>query len=165
MKEIILIKNGELVLKGLNRNNFEDTLIKNIKKSLSGLGKFSVKKAQSTIFIEPLEENFDFDLALNKISKVFGIAAFQRACVCEKDLNNILENSVPYLSNILSNAKTFKVEAKRADKRFPFKSPEICMEVGGHLLKHFPNLKVDVHNPEVTVFVEIRDYNAYIRCV
>ncbi|MBQ6816382.1 MAG: tRNA 4-thiouridine(8) synthase ThiI [Clostridia bacterium] len=164
MKEIILIKNGELVLKGLNRNNFEDTLIKNIKKSLSGLGKFSVKKAQSTIFIEPLEENFDFDLALNKISKVFGIAAFQRACVCEKDLNNILENSVPYLSNILSNAKTFKVEAKRADKRFPFKSPEICMEVGGHLLKHFPNLKVDVHNPEVTVFVEIRDYNAYIRC-
>lgn len=164
MKEIILIKNGELVLKGLNRNNFEDTLIKNIKKSLSNLGKFSVKKAQSTIYIEPLEENFDFDLALNKISKIFGIAAFQRACVCEKDLNNILENSVPYLSDILSNAKTFKVEAKRADKKFPFKSPEICMEVGGHLLKHFPNLSVDVHNPEVTVYIEIRDYNAYIRC-
>lgn len=164
MKEIILIKNGELVLKGLNRNNFEDTLIRNIKKSLSSLGKFTVKKAQSTIYIEPLEENFDFDLALNKISKIFGIAAFQRACVCEKDLNNILENSVPYLSDILSNAKTFKVEAKRADKRFPFKSPEICMEVGGHLLKHFPNLSVDVHNPEVTVFIEIRDYNAYIRC-
>ncbi len=164
MKEIILIKNGELVLKGLNRNNFEDTLIKNIKKSLSSLGKFTIKKAQSTIYIEPLEENFDFDLALNKISKIFGIAAFQRACVCEKDLNNILENSVPYLSETLSKAKTFKVEAKRADKRFPFKSPEICMEVGGHLLKHFPNLNVDVHNPEVTVFIEIRDYNAYIRC-
>lgn len=163
MKEIILIKNGELVLKGLNRNNFEDILIRNIKKSLSSLGKFSVKKAQSTIYVQPECDYFDIEGALSKIGKIFGIAAYSRACVCDKDINDILEKAVPYLTDALTNAKTFKVEAKRADKRFPLKSPEICMEVGGHLLKNFPHLKVDVHNPEITVYVEIRDFNAYIR--
>ncbi len=163
MKEIILIKNCELVLKGLNRNTFEDTLVRNIKKSLSALGKFSVKKAQSTIYIEPENDDFDIDTALEKIGKIFGIAAYSRACVCEKDINDITSKSVPYLSDILKSAKTFKVEAKRSDKRFPLKSPEICMEIGGHLLKNFPHLKVDVHNPEITVYVEIRDFNAYIR--
>lgn len=163
MKEIILIKNGELVLKGLNRNTFEDTLIRNIKKSLSTVGKFSVKKAQSTIYIQPEDDNFDIDEALGKIGKIFGIAAYSRACVCEKNINDITAKSVPYLNDILRNAKTFKVEAKRADKKFPLKSPEICMEIGGHLLKNFPHLKVDVHNPEITVYVEIRDFNAYIR--
>ncbi len=163
MKEIILIKNGELVLKGLNRNTFEDTLVRNIKKSLSALGEFSVKKAQSTIYIEPENDDFDIDTALEKIGKIFGIAAYSRACVCEKDINHITAKSVPYLSDILKSAKTFKVEAKRSDKRFPLKSPEICMEIGGHLLKNFPHLKVDVHNPEITVYVEIRDFNAYIR--
>ena len=163
MKEIILIKNGELVLKGLNRNNFEDILVKNIKKALSSLGKFSVKKAQSTIYIQPECDDFDIETALTKIGKIFGIAAYSRACVCEKSIEDILNNSVPYLYDALSTAKTFKVEAKRADKRFPLKSPEICMEVGGHLLKNYPHLKVDVHNPEVTVYVEVRDFNAYIR--
>lgn len=163
MKEIILIKNGELVLKGLNRNNFEDILIRNIKKSLSSLGKFSVKKAQSTIYVQPECDDFDIEDALSKIGKIFGIAAYSRACVCDKDINDILEKAVPYLTDALTSAKTFKVEAKRADKRFPLKSPEICMEVGGHLLKNFPHLKVDVHNPEITVYVEIRDFNAYIR--
>ncbi len=163
MKEIILIKNGELVLKGLNRNTFEDTLIRNIKKSLSTVGRFSIKKAQSTIYIEPEGDDFDIDLALGKIGKIFGIAAYSRACVCEKDINDIIAKSVPYLSDVLASAKTFKVEAKRADKKFPLKSPEICMEIGGHLLKNFPHLKVDVHNPEVTVYIEIRDFNAYIR--
>ena len=163
MKEIILIKNGELVLKGLNRNNFEDILVRNIKKSLSSLGRFTVKKAQSTIYIEPAEDDFPIDEALDKIRKVFGIAAFSRACVCEKNMDDILEQVIPYLSEQLSSAKTFKVEAKRSDKKFPLKSPEICMEVGGHILKNFHHLKVDVHNPEVTVYVEIRDFNAYIR--
>ena len=163
MKEIILIKNGELVLKGLNRNNFEDILVRNIKKILSSLGRFTVKKAQSTIYIEPAEDDFPIDEALDKIRKVFGIAAFSRACVCEKNMDDILEQVIPYLSEQLSSAKTFKVEAKRSDKKFPLKSPEICMEVGGHILKNFHHLKVDVHNPEVTVYVEIRDFNAYIR--
>lgn len=163
MKEIILIKNGELVLKGLNRNTFEDTLIRNIRKNLAAIGKFSIKKAQSTIYIEPESDDFNMDEALDRIGKIFGIAAFSKACVCEKDMEDIIEKSVPYLSEILKNAKTFKVEAKRADKKFPLKSPEICMDLGGHLLKNFNHLKVDVHNPEVTVYVEIRDYGAYIR--
>ena len=163
MKEIILIKNGELVLKGLNRNTFEDTLIRNIRKNLAVLGKFSIKKAQSTIYIEPLDDKFNIEDALERLNKIFGIAAFSKACVCEKNMEDIIAKSVPYLNETLKSCKTFKVEAKRADKRFALKSPEICMELGGHLLKNFPNLKVDVHNPEVTVYVEIRDFGAYIR--
>jgi thiamine biosynthesis protein ThiI len=163
MKEIILIKNGELVLKGLNRNTFEDTLIKNIKRRLNGLGKCSIKKAQSAIFIEPLEDDFDFSEALERVSLIFGIAAFSRALVCQKNINDILEKSVPYLKENLANAKTFKVEAKRADKSFPLTSPEICREVGGAILSAYPYLKVDVHNPDVTVNVEVRDFGAYVR--
>ena len=163
MKEIILIKNGELVLKGLNRNTFEDTLIKNIKRRLNGLGKCSIKKAQSAIFIEPLEETFDFDEALERVSLIFGIAAFNRALVCDKSIDDILEKGVPYLKDTLAKAKTFKVEAKRADKSFPLKSPDICREMGGALLSAYPHLTVDVHNPDVTVNVEIRDFAAYVR--
>lgn len=163
MKEIILIKNGELVLKGLNRNTFEDTLIKNIKRRLNGLGKCSIKKAQSAIFIEPLEETFNFDEALERVSLIFGIAAFNRALVCDKSIDDILEKGVPYLKDTLAKAKTFKVEAKRADKSFPLKSPDICREMGGALLSAYPHLTVDVHNPDVTVNVEIRDFAAYVR--
>lgn len=163
MKEIILIKNGELALKGLNRCTFEDIMIKNIKRRLKDLGKVEVKKAQSTIYIEPKEESFDFEEALERISYIFGIAAFSRACVCEKNMEDILSKSVSYLENTLKNAKTFKVEAKRSDKKFPLKSPEICRELGGVLLSHFDHLKVDVHNPDVVVNVEIRDFSAYVR--
>lgn len=163
MKEIILIKNGELALKGLNRCNFEDILIKNMKRRLRELGEFTIRKAQSTIYFEPQSEDFDFEEALERVSRIFGIAAFSRACVCEKSIEDIVSKSVVYLKDSLENAKTFKVEAKRADKRFPLTSPEICRELGGVLLKNFPHLKVDVHNPDKTVFVEIRDYNAYVR--
>ncbi len=163
MKEIILIKNGELALKGLNRSTFEDILIKNIKRRLNGLGKVEIRKAQSTIYIEPKEDNYDFEEALERVSLIFGIAAFSRACVCEKNMEDIISKSVVYLENILKNVKTFKVEAKRADKRFPLKSPEICRELGGVLLSHFNHLKVDVHNPDVVVNVEIRDFSAYVR--
>ncbi|MBO5358218.1 MAG: tRNA 4-thiouridine(8) synthase ThiI [Clostridia bacterium] len=163
MKEIILIKNGELTLKGLNRCNFEDILIKNIRKSIRDLGECSIRKAQSTIFIEPKDESFDFSEALERIKRVFGIAGFSRACVCEKNMDDIIAKSPDYLRDDLKKVKTFKVEAKRADKRFPLTSPEICREVGGVLLSHFPHLSVDVHNPELVVNVEIRDYNAYVR--
>ena len=163
MKEIILIKNGELALKGLNRCTFEDIMIKNIKRRLKDLGKVEIRKAQSAIYIEPKEENFDFEEALERVSLIFGIAAFSRACVCEKNMEDILSKSVEYLADILKNAKTFKVEAKRSDKKFPLKSPEICRELGGVLLSHFHHLKVDVHNPDVTVNVEIRDFSAYVR--
>ena len=163
MKEIILIKNGELALKGLNRCTFEDIMIKNIRRRLKDLGKVEIRKAQSAIYIEPKEENFDFEEALERVSLIFGIAAFSRACVCEKNMEDILSKSVEYLADTLKNAKTFKVEAKRSDKKFPLKSPEICRELGGVLLSHFHHLKVDVHNPDVTVNVEIRDFSAYVR--
>ena len=163
MKEIILIKNGELTLKGLNRCNFEDILIRNIRKSIRDLGECNIKKAQSTIFIEPKDDSFDFEEALERIKRVFGIAAFSRACVCEKDMADIIAKSPNYLREDLKKVKTFKVEAKRSDKRFPLTSPEICREIGGVLLSHFPHLSVDVHNPELVVNVEIRDFNAYVR--
>jgi len=163
MKEIILIKNGELALKGLNRSVFEDTLIKNIKIALSDLGDYTVRKAQSTIYIEPENDDFDFDGALTAVSKVFGIAAFSRARVCEKDMDDILSAAPEYLEETLKNIKTFKVEAKRADKRFPFTSPEISAAVGGAILSKFPHLKVDVHRPDEIITVEVRDYAAYVR--
>ncbi len=163
MKEIILIKNGELALKGLNRNVFEDALVRNLRQKLSSLGEVEIKKAQSTIYVEPKSEGFDFEEALLRTSKVFGIAAFSRAAVCEKDMNAILKYAPEYLADTMKNIKTFKVEAKRADKRFPLTSPEIAREVGGALLSAFPHLRVDVHNPDAVITVEIRDYAAYIR--
>ena len=163
MKEIILIKNGELALKGLNRCNFEDTLIKNIKRRLKDLGETEIRKSQSTIYIEPKSEGYDFEEALFRVGRIFGIAGFSRACVCEKTVEDILFRSPEYLKSVMENIKTFKVEAKRADKRFPLTSPEICREVGAVLLEKYPHLSVDVHNPDRVVYVEIRDYAAYVR--
>lgn len=163
MKEIILIKNGELALKGLNRVNFESALIKNLKRALSGFGPVQVTRAQSTITIEPTGENFPFERALERIQKVFGIAAFCRAAVAPKDMDEILKIAVPYLADTMHAVKTFKVEAKRSDKKFPLKSPEISRLLGGELLKNYRHLKVDVHHPDVVVTVEVRDYAAYIR--
>ena len=163
MKEIILIKNGELALKGLNRSVFEDTLIKNIKIALKELGDCAIRKAQSTIYIEPANDDFDFNGALTAVSKVFGIAAFSRARVCDKDMDDILSAAPEYLEETLKSIKTFKVEAKRADKRFPFTSPEISAAVGGAILSKFPHLKVDVHKPDEIITVEVRDYAAYVR--
>lgn len=163
MKEILLIKNGELSLKGLNRRNFEDRMIANIKRRLRPLGEITVRKAQSTIYIEPKSEDFDFAEALERMQCIFGVAAFSRACVCEKTVEDILEKAPEYLADTMRNIKTFKVEAKRADKSFPLKSPEICAEVGGILLEKFPHLTVDVHNPDEIITVEVRDFAAYIR--
>ncbi len=163
MKEIILIKDGELSLKGLNRRNFEDKMVATIRRRLKNLGKVSVERAQSTIYIKPQDDDFDFAEALDRMGRIFGIAAFSRACVCDKDMNDILAKAPEYLAETLKGIKTFKVEAKRADKAFPLKSPEICREVGGALLRAFPHLRVDVHNPDEIITVEVRDYAAYIR--
>lgn len=157
MKEVILIKNGELALKGLNRSTFEDILVKNIRRRLKVAGDFDYIKSQSTIIIEPKDDNCDFEAALEAVSRIFGIAGFSRAAAVEKDFGKVLEISGSYLESDLKNAKTFKVEAKRSDKKFPLTSPEISREMGGHLLSLYPHLKVDVHNPEVTVMVEVRD--------
>lgn len=163
MKEIILVKNGELALKGLNRSSFEDILIKNIKRRLSDLGSFEFTKSQSTIMVDPIDDDIDLDDAADIVSRVFGIAALSRACVCEKDFEDIKATALSYLSEELEDAKTFKVEAKRSDKKFPMKSPEICRELGGFLLSKFHNLSVDVHNPDITVTVEVRDKYAFVR--
>ena len=163
MKEIILIKYGELALKGLNRSSFEALLIKNLKKSLKLLGEVELTKGQSTIYIEPKSDDFDFNKALDRVGKVFGISAFSRACVAKKDIQDILKKAEVYLAGRLKEVNTFKVESKRSDKKFPLTSPQISAQLGGYLLKRFPHLKVDVHNPDEIVTVEVRDYGAYIR--
>lgn len=162
MEKLILVKNGELALKGLNRSTFEDILIKNMRRRLRAVGEFEYKKSQSTIMVIPKDEDIDFDEAVDIISRVFGIAAFSVAGTAEKDIEKIKQSAAEFLEEDLTNARTFKVCAKRSDKKFPFKSPEICREVGGYLLSRYPNLKVDVHNPEVTVTVEVRDTSVFI---
>ncbi|MCQ2487035.1 MAG: tRNA 4-thiouridine(8) synthase ThiI [Clostridia bacterium] len=162
MKEIILIKNGELALKGLNRNTFEDALIKNLKTALADIMDCEITRSQSTIMITPTEEYPDMDAASEAISKVFGIAAYSRAVAAPKEMQKIVEVAGEYLKPQLAEVKTFKVEAKRSDKHFPLKSPEISRELGGYLLKNNTHLKVDVHNPDLTVTVEVRDQYAFI---
>ena len=162
MKKVILIKNGELVLKGLNRSTFEDMLVKNLKRRLSPLGEFTFIKSQSTIIAEPLDENVDFDEAVERVGRVFGIVGFSVAGVSEKDIGKIKEDALEMLADELRQAKTFKVNAKRSDKKFELTSPEICREVGGFLLSKIPSLTVDVHNPDIIVTVEVRDKNVFI---
>lgn len=161
MKEIILIKLGELVLKGLNRRVFEDQLLRNLRRKLEPLGSFDVRSRQSTITVTP-QGNVDFDEAVDRVGRVFGIATYTRAGVASKDMEAIKSAAADYLRRNLLAAKTFKVEAKRSDKRFPLNSPAICAEMGGYLLEQFPNLSVDVHEPDITVYVEVRDFGAYI---
>ncbi len=164
MKEIILIKNGELALKGLNRSTFEDVLVKNLKYRIKKCGHCEINKSQSTIMVEPLSDDFDFKAALKATEKVFGIAAFSRAAALPKNMDIIIAEGVPYLCDALKNVKTFKVESKRSDKKFPLGSLEISALFGGALLEKYHHLSVDVHNPEAVVLVEIRDNYAYVHC-
>ncbi len=161
MKELILLKCGELALKGLNRRTFEDVLMKNCRRRLESLGKFHIYSSQSTVYVEPENEDIDLDEAQDRLLKVFGVAALTRAAVVEKDFQAIQRMAPAYLKN-LGLAKTFKVEAKRSDKTFPMKSPELCRELGACLLEAYPHLTVDVHHPDVTVYVEIREKAAYL---
>lgn len=163
MKEIILIKNGELALKGLNRSAFEDKMIKNIRRRLSDLGKVTFFKSQSTITVYPESEDFDLHEAVERVGKIFGIAGYSRAAVAAKDFEEIKRVCIEYFSASIFRYKTFKVEAKRSDKKFPLKSPEICREIGAVMLENFSHLKVDVHHPDLIVTVEVRDKEEYIR--
>ena len=162
MKEIILCYQGEMVLKGLNKASFESTLAKILRYRVKSCGNFKVYRAQSTMYIEPLDEFADVDEAYRRVSKVFGLAALSRAVVCDKNFDTICRTAEAYLGQTLRGIKTFKVEAKRSDKTFPMKSPELCAELGGYLLSKHPHLRVKVKNPQMTVMVEIRDYGAYI---
>ena len=159
MKEIILIKYGEIILKGLNRHIFEDKLVGNIKKAVGDSA--HVYKSLATIYAEP-REGADIDGLMAKIRNVFGIVSIARAAVCEKELSDICAAAAEYLKDELSRVKTFKVETKRADKKYPLKSPQISAEVGGALLDAFKNLSVDVKNPGLIVNVEVRESAAYV---
>ena len=162
MKETILIKLGELVLKGLNRSTFEAVLLKNIRRRMTGLGDFEIRSAQSTIYIIPQDEYADMDEAQERIGRIFGIVAYSRACVVEKDLHTICWAAADYLRPQLEEISTFKVETKRSDKTFPYDSPAISREVGAYLLQQYPHLSVNVHEPDLIVRVEVRDFGAYV---
>ena len=153
---------GEMSLKGLNRNQFEAAMMKILRYRLKTVGKFKVYCTQSTFYMEPEEEDVDMDLAFERVSKVFGLAALSRAVVCEKDFDTICQTAEDYLGSALHGIRTFKVEARRADKTYPMTSPELMRELGAYLLGKHNYLKVDVHNPQFKVIVEIRDYGAYI---
>ena len=147
-QEVILLKLGEIALKGLNRRSFEDVLLKNIRRRLQSAGEFSVSSRQSTVYVVPENPQADLDLAEERVSKVFGVVGYARAGVCEKELDAICRRAAEYLAEELDTASTFKVECKRSDKKFPYKSPEVSAQVGGYLLEKFPHLQVDVHHPD-----------------
>lgn len=162
MNEMILIKLGELVLKGLNRRSFEDKLQANIHRRLHPFGQFRVYTRQSTTYVEPKDDSCDVRGAYEALKKVFGIVGLSLARPCEKDKDAILATAREFLDERLRTAKTFKVETKRADKTFPIPSIQLSQYVGGELHEAYDNLEVDVHHPELTVYVEIRDYAAYV---
>ena len=162
MKEILLCKYGEIVLKGANRKSFEDMLSREMKKRASAYGNFDIYRAQSTIYVEPKDEDADMDGMFEAASKVFGIVAIARAAVCEKNMEAISRTAKEYVPQFLAGKKTFKVEAKRSDKAFALDSMQISREIGGDILEACPQIRVDVHNPDVIVKVEIREFGAYI---
>ncbi len=162
MKEVILIKNGEMALKGLNRRSFEDAMAKTLRRRLKPLGKMEIVRAQSAMAVVPGDDAFDFEEAVRRVGRVFGISAFSRACVATKDLPDICRTAAAYLAPQLQAAATFKVECKRADKTFPLTSPELARELGGYLLSRFHHLTVDVHNPDLLVVAEVRDFGVYL---
>ena len=162
MKEILLCKYGEIVLKGANRRYFEDALCKTLRFRAKHYGNFNITRSQSTLVIEPNDEFADIDGMFETASKVFGIVGISRCAVCDKDMDAIAATAREYVPQFLIGKKTFKVEAKRSDKRFPLGSIEISREIGGVILESVPNLRVDVHNPEIIVHVEIREFGAYI---
>lgn len=157
------MKYGEIILKGGNRPVFERVLMKNIKNAVRNIDDVKMQIAQATIYIT-LSDNSKMDLIMERLAKIFGIVSITRAAVLEKDINSLKEGALEYCGKDLLPGRRFKVEAKRADKRFPLTSPEICMEVGGFLDDACEGLIVDVHKPEVTVKVEVRDFAAYVYC-
>ena len=162
MHEIILCKLGEVVLKGLNRHSFEMKLMSNIRRRTQRYGKFKIYSRQSTIYVEPAEETCDLAAAYDACKKVFGIIAIARAVPCPKEKEAIFATAKEYLGPALLAAKSFKVESKRSDKSFPMGSIQLSQWVGGALHDAFPHLTVDGHNPELTVYLEVREDAAYV---
>jgi len=163
INEVILCKWGELVLKGANRASFEAGLIKEMRRRATRHGRFNIYYKQSTMYIEPLSPDADLDGMYEEAKHVFGIVGVCRAAVTEKNMESIRETVRSYLPDKLYGVHTFKVDAKRSDKSFPLSSPEISREIGGEILSLIPRLRVDVHDPEVSITVEVRDEHAYVR--
>lgn len=162
MKEMFLLKLGEIVLKGANRRTFEETLKKNVRRTVSHFGAFKVYIMQSTVYVEPQSEDCNLDGAWEACGHVFGVSSMCRCRACGKDLDAIYQAVVDYLGDELSVQKSFKVESKRSDKSFPLNSIQISQEIGGRLAEAFPQVAVDVHKPSYVVNVEVRDFAAYI---
>lgn len=162
MKETILLKLGEIVLKGANRRSFEEKLMHNARRRLKPFGKFNVYTRQSTTYVEPLDETCDMDGAYAAMEHLFGVVGIARSYPCEKTADAMLEAAKSYLADKLNAAKSFKVESKRSDKTFPMTSIQLSQTVGGDLQDAFPHLKVDVHHPELTVYLEVRDFAAFV---
>ena len=162
MHEMILCKLGEVVLKGLNRRSFEDKLMSNVNRRVSKCGNFRVYSKQSTIYVEPKDDECDIEAAFESCKKIFGIIAVSKALPCEKDIQKIISAAKNYLACEMRAAKSFKVESKRADKTFPLTSIQISQQVGGALHQAFPTCEVNVHDPELVVHIEIRDDAAYV---
>ena len=161
MNDIILLKLGEIVLKGLNRKSFEQKLMGNIRRRLAPLGNFRVYCLQSTVYVEG-EEGADMDAAFEAMQQVFGVISLSRAAPCEKNKEAIARLAIEYLRDEMESAKSFKVESKRSDKAFPMTSIELSQYVGGELADAYPDTAVDVHDPELTVHIEVRDLAAYV---
>ena len=164
MKEVILCKYGEVILKGANRSDFEAKMLKQLRQRARRIGNYNVFYSQSTVYIEPLDDDSieKIDEMVYQAKHVFGFIGVSRAFACKKDMEEILNVIRTYMPERLKGYKTFKAEAKRSDKKFPMKSPDISVEVGGAILASVPKIKVDIHNPEVIVRVEIRDKEAFI---
>ena len=162
MNDIILLKLGEVVLKGLNRRSFEQKLMGNVRRRLLGLGEFKVSCMQSTIYVEPASDSADMDAAFEAMQDVFGIVKISRAAACDKNPDAIAALAKDYLRQEMLRSKSFKVESKRSDKRFPMTSIQLSQYVGGELAEAYPNCRVDVHDPELIVNVEVRDLAAYV---
>ncbi len=162
MNDLILLKEGEVVLKGLNRRSFEHKLVENIRRRLRPCGEFTVTLQQSVICVEPKNDEADMDAAFEAMRQVFGILRLTRAAACEKTPEAMLEKAKEYLGDELRTAHSFKVESKRSDKGFPMTSIQLSQYVGGELNEAFPNLKADMHTPDLTVWLEVRERAAYV---
>ena len=162
MNEMFLLKLGEIVLKGGNKHQFENRLRTNVSRRMRPFGDFHVSIVQSTVYVEPENELCDLDGAWEACHYIFGVVSLCRCRPCEKDLDDIFEKAMEYLGEDLRMAKSFKVESKRSDKRFPLTSIGISQEIGGRIAEAVEGIEVDVHHPEYTVYVEIRDRAAYV---
>ncbi len=162
MKEIFLLKLGEIVLKGANKRQFESRLRQNVRRRMKPFGNFDVYIMQSTVYVEPMDDLADVDGAWEACRCIFGVVSLCRCRPCEKDVEAIFQAVENYLGDDLDCAASFKVESKRSDKRFPLTSIQLSQEIGGRLAEAHPSCKVDVHHPAYTVYVEVRDLAAYV---